>query len=163
MRIEKAFENKHVSLGVDKVTGVFIQIMTEDKISNWSEFYPFSKRLTFEAIKEIKTHFSKEEWKELQQVSLLPDDFNQKYWSLYFDTVITTKEVETDFKYPKALVDQYNSGKSIKVKTLGDYLKVLKYFKEPVTFHEVQWYEGIESRFYLTNDAAEKYLQSYFA
>ncbi len=57
MSIRKTYESedKFTVFGVDRITGVFLQIFHEIeniKLTNWSEFEPVNLRLTYEAIQE---------------------------------------------------------------------------------------------------------------
>lgn len=152
MRIEIQLENKRVALGLDRVTGAFIQIINENGVYNWSEFYPFQKRLTCESLKEIKKLLTKEEYKQVLETKLIEDG----YWGVYFSGICTTKEVNESFEYPKRLIKHVYDGKEFRIRTLGDYFKALKCFQEPVTFWHVNWYDGIDNKYTLYNDHTEQ-------
>lgn len=157
MRITHEGADKLFSFGVDRINGVFFQVemKDEDVIYNWSEFSPILDRFTFENIQAAMKNgiFTKEEFKEVAKIP-----FGEEF-SLYFSSVITTRPVGEDFKYPKAILKYYENGKGFKVKCLGDYMKILKHFKEPVTFGFVEWYKGVEKVFDFYNDYALKFLE----
>lgn len=138
MRKTFEFENKLFTFGVDRVCGVFLQFqskMGNSEIINWSEFEPFNRRFTFDAIQgAIKNReLLESEFKEVCKVPL--GDYN-----VYFSGIMVKETAPSDFELPKRLMQKYLNGKPFHIRTLGDYYKVLKMFKEHVTFSKVSWY-----------------------
>jgi len=130
-------ENKLFTFGIDPVCGVFLQFHDEadDINTNWSEFEPFNRRFTYDAIQEaIKNgELLESEFKEICIVPL--EDHN-----VYFSGIMVTDDAPADFEIPKRLMQKYLNGKPFRIRTLGDYYKVLKLFRNHVTFSKVSWY-----------------------
>ena len=138
--MKKTYESgdKLFAFGVDSVTGVFIQFhheVADIKITNWSEFEPANRRLTYDAIQEAikKGELLDSELKEICKVPL--GDYN-----VYFSGIMLAEEAPIDFEMPKSLMQKYTNGKPFRIRTFGDYYKVLKKFRGPVSFSKVTWY-----------------------
>ncbi len=135
-----ACKNKIFTFGIDPVCGVFLQFFNEVDplnitIINWSEFEPFNRRFTYDAIQEgIKNgELLESEFKEICKVPL--EDYN-----VYFSGIMVTDDAPADFEMPKGLMQKHLNCKPFRVRTLGDYYKVLKMFRNHVTFSKVSWY-----------------------
>lgn len=138
MRKTHECENKFFAFGIDRVSGVFLQFqskMEDSEIVNWSEFGPFNRRFTYDAIqKSIKDgELLESEFKEICKVPF--GDFN-----VYFSGIMVTEDAPDNFEIPKRLLQKHLNGKPFRIRTLGDYYRVLKMFKEHVTFSKVSWY-----------------------
>lgn len=130
--------DKFYAFGVDHVSGVFLQYHDETgamKIINWSEFEPFNRRLTYDAIQEA-----------IQCGELLISDFKSICsipigdYNVYFSELMVADNAPDNFEIPKRLMQKYLNGKPFRVQTLGDYYKVLKLFRGPISFSKVSWY-----------------------
>lgn len=131
-------ENKFFTFGIDPVCGVFLQFLNKVdplKVTNWSEFEPFNRRFTYDAIQlAIKNcELLDSEFKEICNIPI--GDYN-----VYFSGIMLTEEAPTDFEIPKRLMQKYLNGKPFRIRTLGDYYKVLKMFRSHVIFSKVSWY-----------------------
>ncbi|MGE7692043.1 hypothetical protein ACQKMI_22940 [Lysinibacillus sp. NPDC097214] len=132
------YENKFFAFGIDPLCGVFLHYHNEVdnfKITNWSEFEPYTRQFTYDAIQRaIKNgELSESGFKEICNVPL--GDYN-----VYFSEIMVTEDAQADFEIPKRLMQKYVNGKPFRIKTLGDYYKVLKLFRHHVTFSKVTWY-----------------------
>ncbi len=138
MRRTYECEDKFYAFGVEHVSGVFLQCHDESgnmNILNWSEFEPFNRRFTFDAIQEaIKSgELLETDFKAICNIPI--GDFN-----VYFYELMVADDAPATFEIPKRLMQKYLNGKPFRVKTLGDYYKVLKLFKGPISFSKVSWY-----------------------
>ncbi|MBQ0140181.1 MAG: hypothetical protein KBT36_12915 [Kurthia sp.] len=125
-----------VVYGIDRTTGLFLQFENLNQLINFSESHPFNERLTFANITGFVENgaIAKVEYEEA---------LNQELGSfkVYFRGIGVLEDVSEDFQYPPRLEKHYFSGNGFKVRTVGDYMKLLKLFKHPVTYTTVQWYE----------------------
>jgi len=139
MRKTYEYEDRFFAFGIDKLCGVFLQIHNENekdfKINNWSEFEPFCQRFTYDAIQDaIKNgELLKSDFKEICKIPI--GDFN-----IYFSELTIKDDAPIDFEIPKRLMQKYYNGKPFRIKTLGDYYKVLKLFRIHLTFSKITWY-----------------------
>lgn len=152
-KVYKTENNGTIDFGLDRDNGVFMQVFNNGEPStNWSEFSPFHLRFTYDNIQNGINEglISKEDFKELCKMPM--GDFK-----VYFSGIMTTEEVSDDFEYPKSLLKHYYNGTGFRVRTLGDYYKLLKLFRAPVTFLKVTWYENGNTLYAIENDYASQF------
>ncbi|MFS0815556.1 hypothetical protein ABC382_01110 [Lysinibacillus sp. 1P01SD] len=141
VRMSYKNENKVIKFGLDQINGVFMQIFENDEpTSNWSEFSHFQFPFTYDSIQDgiKKGLISKGDFTELCKIPI--GDFK-----VYFRDIGTTEDVSDDFQFPQSLIKHLYSGKGYRVRKMGDYYKLLKLFRIPVSFGTVTWYENNNS------------------
>lgn len=143
MGIRMAYKNENIVIkfGLDQINGVFMQVFENgEPTNNWSEFSPFHFRFTYDSIQDgiKKGLISKGDFTELCKIPI--GDFK-----VYFRDIMTTEQVAEDFQFPQSLMKHLYSGRGYRIRTLGDYYKLLKLFRNPVSFETVTWYENNNS------------------
>jgi len=128
------------AFGVDCINGVFLQVLSTVepiKVTNWSEFEPAQLHLTYDSIQEA-----------IKEGKLLESDFIEICkipigdYKVYFSGV---ERIPEDFILPKTILNKYLKGQGHRIRTLGDYYKILKWLKRPVPFSKITWYENCKS------------------
>lgn len=60
---------------------------------------------------------------------------------MYFSEL---EEIPEDFILPKTILNKYLKGQGHRIRTLGDYYKILNWLR-PVRFSKITWYENCKS------------------
>ncbi|MFY0521064.1 hypothetical protein ACOMCU_25050 [Lysinibacillus sp. UGB7] len=126
MQFNHVSENKNASYiyGIDRVGGLFITISTEAELQNFTQFYPFNKRLTYSSVIE---YVPTSDLEAIRNTSI-------GEYKVFFE--LTTSE---DFKgeLKEELVLHYGGDHDFVVNTWGDLFDLMAYFNKDVFFTEM--------------------------
>lgn len=156
MNVNKIDETLTVKYGIDRTTGVFVEFHFEEETEsandsasplNYSEFYPFAYRLDAMNIKEMKKFLGRARYKALCELPL--GEYNVYFHFIRLEDHLTTENVSK--KLYKFLWRQIHKNK---IRTLGDYLKLILMFEEGVTFGYAEWWQGIGNTIRVYSDLA---------
>lgn len=110
--------------GIDRSSGLYITIKTEEAVQNFTQFYPHDRRFTYSMVNENV------ESSDLEEIKNTPiGEYN-----VYFE-LATREDYKGELK--EELVLHYREEHNFVVKTWGELYDLMAYFNNDIFFREM--------------------------